>query len=175
MKFQILLIPIILLASCATEINQPLVAKKILETTSGSIGIYDYQGIAPLFEQKNDTTYVINFWATWCAPCVAELPYFDELLEKYKNEKIAVKLVSLDFANQLDISLLPFLKKKQIKSDILILDDNDANNWINKVHPTWSGALPATVIYKNSTKAFFEKSFTFEALETEFLKIKNKK
>ncbi len=175
MKFQILLITTLLLFStCKPDKTEVLKPKSSIKAANRIIQIYDYDGLVPLFEQKNDTCYVINFWATWCAPCVAELPYFDQLLEKYHDEKVKVVLVSLDFANKLHKSLIPFLEKKQIKSDIMVLDDNDANSWINQVSPKWSGALPATVIYKNGNKAFFEKSFTFEELETEFLTIKNK-
>ena len=118
---------------------------------------------------------LVNFWATWCAPCVTELPYFDQLLTKYQSEKLSVSLVSLDFSNKLEKSLIPFLIKKKVLSNVLLLDDNGANSWINKINSDWSGALPATIIYTKDNYAFFEKSFTYDELETAFLNIKNNK
>ncbi len=174
MKFQFVFLLPILLLSCqsAPEIAQAK-AKEVITQDAISIPVYDFDGLAPLLAQENDTTYVINFWATWCVPCVAELPYFEQLLEKYKNDKVKLILVSLDFRNKVDQSLIPFLKKNPLKGQVVLLDDNDSNTWISKIDPSWTGALPATIIYRNKQGAFFEKSFTFTELETELLNIKN--
>ena len=125
----------------------------------------DFAGIEHLFHKSNDTTYVINFWATWCKPCVAELPYFVELHEKYKNEKVKVLLISLDFVKQIDKKLIPFINKRQLEPPVILLDDPDANSWIDKVDPEWSGAIPATVVYNKDKRGFHEQSFEdFESL-----------
>ncbi|MBL4655761.1 MAG: redoxin domain-containing protein [Bacteroidia bacterium] len=115
---------------------------------------------------NNDTVYVINFWATWCKPCIAELPYFEELREKYSTQKLKVFLTSLDFPSKIQSQLIPFIKNREINSEVLLLDEADANAWIDKVSPKWSGAIPATLIYntKNNFRQFYEKSFTFEEL-----------
>jgi thiol-disulfide isomerase/thioredoxin len=110
---------------------------------------------------------VVNFWATWCAPCVKELPYFEQLLDKYKNKNVKVILVSLDFPHLYDTKLKPFIKEHKLKSKVVALNDVDMNTWIPKVDKTWSGSIPATIIYKNNTRVFFEQSFTFETLEKE--------
>ena len=65
-------------------------------------------------------TYVINFWATWCKPCVAELPSFDSL-SKISNVKIL--LVSLDFKEDIEKKVNPFLAKNNIKMECVILDE----------------------------------------------------
>ena len=71
--------------------------------------IYEnFEELAFIFQQQNDTTYVINFWSTWCAPCVKELPYFEQVNQKYTNRKVKVILVSLDFPKQLETKLKPF-------------------------------------------------------------------
>jgi thiol-disulfide isomerase/thioredoxin len=124
-----------------------------------SVPVVDYQKLKPLLHQTNDTTYVVNFWATWCAPCVKELPYFEALRDKYKDDKVKVILVSLDFKKQLETKLYPFLKKKQLKSDVVVLYDSDSNFWINDISESWSGAIPATLVYKNESRSFYEKSF----------------
>ncbi len=129
--------------------------------------IYErFEDLAPIFEQYNDTTYVINFWSTWCAPCVKELPYFEALTEKYATQNVKVILVSLDFPKQLETKLKPFLKENNLQSTVLVLTDPDANSWVDKVNPAWSGAIPATVVYKGDTNKFYEKAFeSFAELE----------
>src|SRR5690606_17137090 len=119
------------------------------------------------FLQKNDSIYVVNFWATWCKPCVRELPAFEKIASEYSNKKVKILLVSLDFPDKIEDQVIPFIKKNNIQSEVVLLDDADANSWIPKISPQWSGAIPATVIYKNDTRKFYEQSFTFEELETE--------
>lgn len=126
-----------------------------------------FEDLAPIFQQQTDTTYVINFWATWCAPCVKELPYFEALQKKYLSEKVKVILVSLDFKKQLETKLKPFLEERKLTSSVVVLLDPDANTWVDKVSPEWSGAIPATIVYKKNKKGFFEQSFEdLEELET---------
>lgn len=140
-----------------------------------SVKSYDYKTFEHFLKQQNDTTYVVNFWATWCKPCVEELPNFEKLNANYKDKKVKVILVSMDMSKQVETSLLPFIKRKKLQSKILYLNDPDANAWIEKVDKSWSGAIPATVIYKNNERKFYEQSFTYEALEKEVQSITNLK
>jgi len=127
--------------------------------TEKNIAVFDeFKDFEFLLEGKNDTTYIVNFWATWCGPCVKELPYFEELHSTYK-EPIIILLVSLDFKKHLDKKVVPFLNKHNIQSDVVLLEDGRANDWIDKVDPSWSGAIPITMIYKDGEKKFFEQEF----------------
>jgi len=120
-----------------------------------------------LLHQNNDPTYVVNFWATWCGPCVKELPYFEELTQKYKEQKLKVILVSLDFKKQIEKKFIPFLVKNNIQSQVVLLLDGKEVEWIDKVDPTWSGAIPITIVYKGKNRKFIEDDFhSFEELET---------
>jgi len=119
------------------------------------------------FQKQNDSIYVINFWATWCKPCVKELPAFEKIASNYADEKVKILLVSLDFPDKIEEQVIPFIKSNRIKSEVVLLDDADANSWIPKVSPEWSGAIPATVIYRNDHRKFYEKTFTFQEIEAE--------
>ncbi len=130
------------------------------------IKIVDYEGLAPLLAKRNDTTYVVNFWATWCRPCVKELPYFEKINEDYKDRNVKVVLVSLDFPDKLEKQVIPYVQKN-LKSEVWLLDDADANGWIPKISETWSGAIPATIIYNKNKRTFYEHSFTYEELKKE--------
>ena len=116
-----------------------------------------------MLHQEGSKTYVVNFWATWCAPCIKELPYFEAL---NKNQNIDVLLVSLDFPQHKESRLLPFIKKNQLQSKVVHLDDTNENFWINVIDSTWSGAIPATIIYNNQKRGFYERLFTQKELET---------
>jgi len=129
--------------------------------------VYNFEEFQSLLHQKNNKVYVINFWATWCKPCVQEMPAFKELHYKYKNKNVEIILVSLDFGKDVQSKIKQFSNKQGIESKIVILDDPDSNSWIDKVSPKWSGAIPATLIYNRHSRSLFEKSFTFSELEKE--------
>ena len=116
---------------------------------------------------KSDTTYVVNFWATWCGPCVKELPYFEKLNEQYASEKVKVLLVSIDFVKDYEKKLQPFVKRKKLGSEVMLLNETKPNEFIDKINPKWSGSIPATMIVNNKEKynEFFEKEVTYEFLE----------
>ncbi|SOE20286.1 Thiol-disulfide isomerase or thioredoxin [Spirosomataceae bacterium TFI 002] len=138
------------------------------------IPIYDFDSLEPLLYTDSEKTYIVNFWAMWCAPCVKELP----IIEAYKksNPDVEVLLVSLDFTEDIEGKLKPFLKKKGITSKVVLLDDPDSNTWIDKVYPNWSGAIPFTIIFNNKNRSFYEREFKdIEDLENEIFKtIENK-
>ena len=124
-----------------------------------NVAVFDkYENLENSILSDKNTIYVVNFWATWCSPCVKELPHFEKLNSENKN--IKVLLVSLDFKNQFESKLLPFLKKKSIDSEVVLLTDKDYNTWLPVVDKDWSGAIPATLIIKNGKKFFVEKIFS---------------
>ena len=135
--------------------------------------IHDYNGLEKYLHFKDDKTYVVNFWATWCAPCVKELPHFEALNKNYADKNVEVMLVSLDFPHQYDKKLKPFIKENDLQSKILVLDDTDMNTWIPKVNENWDGAIPVTIIYNKDTRKFYDKTFTYEELETELKQFLN--
>lgn len=137
-----------------------------------TVKAYDYKGFSQFLNKKNDTTYVVNFWATWCVPCIKELPHFEEINKKYKQNKVKVLLVSLDMHKTINDKLLPFIQSHQLKSDVVVLRDPDADTWIRKIDTTWTGALPATLIYNKDMRKFYEKTFTYNELEKQISNFK---
>jgi thiol-disulfide isomerase/thioredoxin len=99
-----------------------------------------------LVSDPDSIIYVVNFWATWCKPCIEEMPYFNRLLEETKNLPVKIYLVSCDMRKVYDLKLGSFTEQKGIKPEVVWMSEQNANNWIDFVDPEWSGALPATII-----------------------------
>lgn len=117
----------------------------------------NFEELNAYIQKNNEKPLVINFWATWCAPCVKELPYFEELHQKNQNIKIVT--VSLDFNKQVESKLKPFLKKKNYSFVATYMADKNFNNWISKVDENWSGSIPATWIINGNKGIFVEQEF----------------
>lgn len=103
-----------------------------------------------LITTSSEQIQVINFWATWCAPCVKEIPLFESLNKE--NKSVHVTLVSMDY----DLDPNPdkvnrFIARKKLQSNVVILAETDPNSWIDKIDKNWGGALPATLIINTKT------------------------
>ena len=124
-----------------------------------------------LLQKQSDTTYVINFWATWCKPCVEEMPAFlafDSSLTK-SSQKVRVVLVSLDFVKDLQSKLRSFVAAKHIRPQVVLFSDHKVSDWIDSVSKEWSGSIPATLIINNA--AHFRIFHEGELSQTELEKL----
>jgi thiol-disulfide isomerase/thioredoxin len=140
----------------------------VLATTvfsqSNNIAMVDFKGLSPMLTNNSDTVVVVNFWATWCKPCVEELPVFTKLSRDMKQQKVKFLFVSLDFPKQVESRLIPFVTNNLSDQKVVLLNDPNANAWISKVDANWSGAIPATLIYKGSKRLFHEGTMNEEQL-----------
>ena len=129
--------------------------------------IIKWNALENILQKKSDTTYVVNFWATWCKPCVAELPYFLQTEKELSNKAVKFLFISMDFKKDFSSRLIPFLVKEKINSSVYLLDEPDYNSWMDKVDSTWGGGIPATLIFNhaNSKRGFYEKDFAEGELE----------
>ncbi len=131
-----------------------LVAKPILEPIDSIPDarlIYGPQ-LDSILNLKDDTTRVINFWATWCKPCVAELPVFFEVENSSVNQPVKFIYISLDFKRDLTGALRKFIQSRHLRKTILLLDEPDYNAWIDTVDPFWQGSIPATLVVNGHQK-----------------------
>lgn len=105
-----------------------------------------------ILENPSDKLHVINFWATWCGPCVNELPDFQKVIQETDKSKVDFLFVSLDFPSDADKNLGTFLKKNNYLFDIALMTETDYNSWINLVDPDWQGDIPSTLFFNRARK-----------------------
>lgn len=118
---------------------------------------------------ESKTPLIINFWATFCKPCMEEIPHFQKLGKKYENKEVKLLLVSLDMKDAYPGQVNAFIKKKKIAIPTAWLDETDADYFCPKIDPTWSGAIPATLFINNSNgyRKFTEEPLSEQQLEKE--------
>ena len=137
---------------------------KVINDQKIAIRSCNFDGFEALLHKQDDTLRIINFWATWCKPCVKELPAFERVAKEFSSEKVKVIFVSLDFPEQMEHRLVPFVKERKLEN-VILLDDPKSNTWIPKVDESWSGAIPATLIYKKDQRDFYESGFDYSSLK----------
>lgn len=120
-------------------------------------GVYKINDLVKRVKNQSDTLYVVNFWATWCKPCVSELPDFEAVNDSVKGSAVKVLLVSMDFKEDVKSKLQPFLKKNDIQTEVVLLDELNGNDFIDKIDKNWTGAIPATLFVKRGKQVFAEK------------------
>ena len=116
---------------------------------------------------------IFNFWATFCKPCIEEIPYFQELVKKYDSAGVKLVLVSLDFKENYPKKIKDFATKRKFTAPIVFLDESDADLFCPAVDTSWSGAIPASLFINHKTgyRKFHEDMLTKKELEVEILKL----
>ncbi len=138
------------------------------------VTVIDRNEMYRLIKIKDDTLRLFNFWATWCKPCVQELPYFEQMNQEMSQGKFRQYLISLDFNEGQNKRLVSFIEKNKLRSTVLLFDGGDPNQWIDSIHPEWSGTIPASLLVYQEQKCFFEGNFKdLSSLKKYVLECKN--
>jgi thiol-disulfide isomerase/thioredoxin len=135
--------------------------KKII-TLLALLTIADLSQAQPIKKMKMDellkmidtvkTPLVVNFWATWCGPCIREIPWFEKTMKEFADKKIKLILVSIDYPAITPANIAAFAKKKGYTSEIIWLNETDADVFCPKVDKTWQGTIPVTLMVNNKSK-----------------------
>ena len=144
----------------------------ITYSVSAQVKLLTLDDLDKRIAQGKDTTYVINFWATWCSPCVSELPNFEKLRIENIKKPVRVLLVSLDFKSKLQKAVIPFVVKNNIKAEVFLLNELDQQQYIERIDKKWSGAIPATLFVNKKVRRFYEKEFTESELKYTLINLK---
>lgn len=130
-----------------------------------------FDDLADRLHFDSDTTYVLNFWATTCPPCLREMPHFEALSKNDAPKPMKVLLISLDRPQDYD-RIKPFVLKHQIHNEVVHLQDENYSAWLDYIDSSWFGALPATLIrHKNKRQFKFGAYEALSTLENDLLKV----
>ena len=123
--------------------------------------------------KTSKTPLIVSFWATYCVPCIKEIPYFQELAKKYEEKGVRLLLVSLDFKESYPEKIKKFSAKMRFSAPIVWLDETNADYFCPQIDSKWSGAMPATLLINNLTgyRTFFEEEISKVKLEAEIKKM----
>jgi thiol-disulfide isomerase/thioredoxin len=119
--------------------------------------------------QSSSTPLIVSFWATFCKPCLEEIPYFERLAKKYDKEGVTILLVSLDMEDQYPKTISATIAKRKFASKVVWLNETNADYFCPKVDSAWSGSLPSTLFINNKTgyRKFFEEKIPETNLQKE--------
>jgi thiol-disulfide isomerase/thioredoxin len=124
-------------------------------------------------KQGKDTLFVLNFWATWCVPCIKELPVFEKFQSYYEARPVKVLLISIDKKSKLESAVKPFVRKNKLLNEVILIDEKVPNSYIASVSKDWKGSLPATLFvnYSKNLQRFYELPFNYDELDKAYLSI----
>lgn len=124
---------------------------------------------------KSEGPVVISFWATYCLPCIKEIPIFEQVVKEHETKGVKMLLVSLDFKESYPDKISRFAKKRKFRSQITWLDETNADYFCPRVDSSWSGVMPATLFVNNkkAVRNFVEEEMPREKFEAELKKILN--
>jgi thiol-disulfide isomerase/thioredoxin len=113
----------------------------------GSVDPIDQAGLKTLINERKGKVLFLNIWATWCAPCVEEFPDLIKLSQSYNGSEVEVVGISADYPDEIESKILPFIRKQHVPFRICVAKFDHQEDFINSVNASWSGALPATLVY----------------------------
>ncbi|MES2520295.1 MAG: redoxin domain-containing protein [Bacteroidota bacterium] len=137
-----------------------------------SIESIDDEGIKKLLKNDSGKLRLVNVWATWCGPCVAEIPDFLNINRMYRNRDFELITISADKPDKKDKALAT-LKRLQASSKNYIFNSDDVYKLIELIDPKWQGALPYTLLIEPNGKVVYQKQGAINPLKMKKMIVEN--
>lgn len=142
-------------------------ARKSLERWNAepvSLETIDLDGVAKLAKNDSDDLLLINLWATWCGPCVAELPEFVEMNRMYRGRDFKLITISLDDLDA-QSKALEVLTQHHVSATNYLLDAENRDAFAEALDPQWPGPVPYTLLIAPGGKVLYRHTGEIDPLE----------
>jgi thiol-disulfide isomerase/thioredoxin len=122
---------------------------------------------------QSDHPLIVNFWATFCEPCVKEIPYLQSKVARYQEPRVELILVSLDLPGAYPARIAAFARERGFTASIVWLDEAKAGYFCPKIDPRWTGGIPSSLFINNKThyRRFFDRQLTEPQVDLEIKKM----
>ncbi len=142
---------------------------------SDQIPVVDDAWLKNKIENRNGKILFINFWATWCEPCVEEFPDLVKIYNENKDSSFEFLSVSVNLPSEIEDKVKPFLKEQSADFPVVVIEEKRSEEIINLVNPDWDGTVPATIIYDENgkRKEFFAEAKNYEIFNKSIEKVKD--
>jgi thiol-disulfide isomerase/thioredoxin len=119
--------------------------------------------------KESKTPLIVNFWATFCVPCLQEIPYFQEIASQYKSNDVSLVFVSLDMKEAYPVKVNNMAKKLNLAYPVVWLNETNADYFCPRIDTSWTGGMPSSFFVNNATgyHKFLEEPLSKEKLEKE--------
>ncbi len=156
-----------------TDATTPTDSLSTVEKTSAETGAYTpkeftAENVGKYLAQNNDTLYVTNFFATWCGPCMREIPHFKNKMQELKNKPVKFTFISLDDKTEWDTAVKNFAQQNDLARHIILLDGQqlDPTFFTNNFKQWDGGSIPFTYMRKGDKIDEYPGMMTEEVLNS---------
>jgi thiol-disulfide isomerase/thioredoxin len=142
---------------------------------STQIPVVDDVWLKNKINNRDGKILFVNFWATWCEPCVEEFPDLVKIYNENKNSNFEFLSVSVNLPSEIDGKVKPFLKMQSADFPVVVIEEKRSEEIINLINPKWDGTVPATIIYDENgkRKEFFAEAKSYEFFHKSIEKVRN--
>lgn len=142
---------------------------------NNNIPVVDEVWLKDRIEKRNGKILFVNFWATWCQPCVEEFPDLVKIYNEFKNSDFEFLSVSVDLASEIETKVKPFLSEQKADFNVVVIEEKRSEQVINLINPEWNGAVPVTVIYDKDgeMKEFISEAKDYDAFHSRIESVKS--
>lgn len=153
----------------------PVSSFEIDEDTSKLASMTNFQDFEQLLATEKGKVVLVNIWATWCKPCVHEMPFLEKLHQNYQDKGVKIVTLSIDDVAKADSLVVPFWEEMNFSMDNYLVTAEDTGAFINKIDPLWIGLLPTTFIFNGNGEKVesITGTMTYKGFEKKMLNVLN--